>query len=409
MLSASTIATVKATVPVLKEHGETLTRYFYERMFKGNPEVQAFFNPAHQHSGSQQKALAGAICAYAEHIENPGVLMPAIELIAQKHASLGIKAEHYPIVGKHLLGSIKEVLGEGATDEVILAWGEAYQFLAEIFIKREGEIYAHHTDHHGWQGFDAFVVTQKQNESDTIQSLYLTSKNGGELPHFEPGQFLSVRVPGVCGHYTTMRNYSLSCKPGDPHYRISVKREPARCPAAPSGHVSNYLHDQIKVGDVLEIGPPCGKFILEKTEDASRPLVLISGGVGITPMLSMLHSALENHPGRTIYFIHGTLNSQTHAFRQEVQKLHEKHANLRLHVRYSNPSDMDLARLLCHDTGLLDMSLIKTLVRQTDADFYFCGPKPMMALFSQGLHDWGVATQHIRYEFFGPAEALAVK
>src|SRR4051794_22318349 len=106
MLSAETIAIIKATVPALRAHGETLTRHFYRRMFTGNPEVRAFFNPAHQHSGSQQRALAAAICAYAEHIENPAVLGAAVELIAQKHASLDVKPEHYPVVGEHLLASI---------------------------------------------------------------------------------------------------------------------------------------------------------------------------------------------------------------------------------------------------------------------------------------------------------------
>ena len=119
MLSESQLAVIKQTVPILQEHGETLTRHFYQRMFRENPEVLAFFNPAHQHAGTQQRALAGAICAYAQHIETPEVLADAVELIAQKHASLQILAEHYPIVGANLLAAIQEVLGEGATDAVI--------------------------------------------------------------------------------------------------------------------------------------------------------------------------------------------------------------------------------------------------------------------------------------------------
>src|SRR6187402_1149259 len=141
MLSQQTIDIVKSTAPILEQHGETLTRHFYERMFRVNPEVAPFFNPAHQAAGSQQKALAGAICAYAANIDNLEVLGGAVELIAQKHASLQIKPEHYPIVGQNLLASIREVLGEGATDEVIQAWGEAYGFLANILIGREREIY----------------------------------------------------------------------------------------------------------------------------------------------------------------------------------------------------------------------------------------------------------------------------
>src|SRR5688500_11965418 len=137
MLSPQVIGIIKATVPVLQEHGETLTRHFYRRMFNSNPEVKAFFNPAHQHAGTQQRALAAAICAYATHIENPVALGPAVELIAQKHASLDVKPEHYPIVGEHLLGSIRKVLGQAATDDVLKAWAQAFGVLADILIRRE--------------------------------------------------------------------------------------------------------------------------------------------------------------------------------------------------------------------------------------------------------------------------------
>ena len=141
MLSDKTMAIVKSTAPILQEHGETLTRHFYQRMFTHNPEVAPFFNPANQTAGKQQRALAGAITAYAANIDNLEVLGGAVELIAQKHASLMIKPEHYPIVGQNLLASIQEVLGEGATDEIIGAWAEAYGFLADIMIGREKQIY----------------------------------------------------------------------------------------------------------------------------------------------------------------------------------------------------------------------------------------------------------------------------
>src|SRR5687767_1094595 len=128
MLTERTIQIVKATAPAVAQHAEAITRRFYTLMFQGNPETKAFFNPAHQHTGGQQRALAGAICAYAANIDNLGVLGEAVELIAQKHCSLGVQPEHYPIVGKHLLVAIKDVLGDAATDEVIAAWGEAYGF-----------------------------------------------------------------------------------------------------------------------------------------------------------------------------------------------------------------------------------------------------------------------------------------
>lgn len=125
---------VKATIPVLKEHGVALTTYFYQRMFRGNPELTQIFNRSHNDSGKQPTALAMSVLAYAENIDDPSVLAPVITLIANKHASLGIRAEHYPIVGKHLLASIKEVLGDAASDELIDAWGVAYGVLADVLI-----------------------------------------------------------------------------------------------------------------------------------------------------------------------------------------------------------------------------------------------------------------------------------
>src|SRR5688572_3876153 len=142
MLSDSTIQIVKATAPAVAANAEAITRRFYLLMFKGDPQVQAFFNQAHQHTGGQQKALAGAICAYAANIDNLGALRPAVELIAQKHCSLGIMPEHYPIVGKHLLVAVADVLGDAITPEVAAAWGDAYNFLASVFIEREAAIYA---------------------------------------------------------------------------------------------------------------------------------------------------------------------------------------------------------------------------------------------------------------------------
>lgn len=153
MLTARQIELVKATVPVLREHGVTLTSHFYKRMLSGNPELLNVFNSAHQARGHQQKALAGAVLAYAENIENPGVLLSAVKHIASKHCTLGIRAEQYGIVGKHLLASIREVLGKAATDELIEAWAAAYGQLADLLIKVESDIYKDQTmAEGGWSG-----------------------------------------------------------------------------------------------------------------------------------------------------------------------------------------------------------------------------------------------------------------
>ncbi len=195
MISEKTIEIVKATAPVVAVHAEAITRRFYTLMFTGDPVTKLYFNPAHQQAGDQQRALAGAICAYAANIDNLAALGPAVELIAQKHCSLGILPEHYPIVGKHLLVAIKDVLGDVASEEVIAAWGEAYGLLAKIFIDREAEIYREQAAAAGgWNGYRRFVVDRKTPENEIITSFYLRPEDGGPLPAFRPGQYISVKI-----------------------------------------------------------------------------------------------------------------------------------------------------------------------------------------------------------------------
>lgn len=406
MLSEQTVAIVKSTAPILSEHGELLTRHFYKRMFEHNPEVASFFNPAHQAAGKQQRALAGAITAYAANIDNLEVLGGAVEMIAQKHASLLIKPQHYPIVGENLLASIREVLGEGATDEIINAWGEAYNFLAAILIGREGQIYRENAEKPlGWEGFKTFRVIRKVRESDNIASFYLAPADGSKLPDFKPGQYITVRV-ATPGGQTTMRNYSLSDKPGQDWFRISVKREDGADAATPSGYVSNLLHRIAEVGSELEIAPPCGEFFLDVTERHERPLVLLAAGIGITPILSILLAALDAMPERDVVLIHGCLNEQVQAFKPLLDKLAERNTRLKLHYRYSDPEKPGTLRAGHASTGFIDAPLIESLLPSRDADYFFCGPQPFMVSIYRELLQWGLPPSQVRFEFFGPRQEL---
>lgn len=408
MLSEQTIATVKATIPVLQEGGEALTRHFYERMFKHNPEVLPLFNPANQHEGTQQQALAAAICAYAANIDNLGVLGDAVELIAQKHVSLRIQPEHYPIVGENLLESIKEVLGDAASDDIINAWGEAYGFLADILINREAQIYTEQEDAPGgWKDFKNFKLVRKEKESDVITSFYLEPENGEKPPTYKSGQYITVRMPSPCGH-TTMRNYSLSDKPDQNHFRISVKREDGTNSNAPSGYVSNMLHNNIEVGHVLEIAPPCGEFFLDTEEKPQRPLVLLAAGVGITPILSILLTALETTPERDIIFIQANLHENNQAFKATLDALAAQHQNLKRHYRYSDPAPDGVTRIKndCVSEGFVDFDLIKSMIGTSDADYYFCGPKPFMVNLYHELLKSGAPANQIHFEFFGPRQDI---
>jgi nitric oxide dioxygenase len=368
--------------------------------------VKAYFNQAHQHSGGQQRALAGAICAYFSHIDNPAVLAPAIELIAQKHCSLGIQPEHYPIVGKHLLAAIRDVMGEGATDEILGAVAEAYGFLAEVCIDREAAIYRSQREAAGgWNGYRKFVVDRKVPENDIVTSFYLRPADEGELPSFQPGQYITVRVD----HPTTPtspRNFSLSDRPGLDHYRISVKREAAPSASQPSGLISNYLHDEVLAGDEVEIGPPCGEFTLPAEIDPTRPLVFLAGGIGVTPLLSMAKSLVHRRIAVPIQFVHAARHSGTQALASEIRDLRSAAGNVDVHVIYDQPLLDDMSTGRCDGIGTVDAAFLRDRTPHDRALYYFCGPGPFMRSVFGGLKALGVADERIRFEFFGPRQEI---
>lgn len=407
MLSPKTVEIVKQITPVVAANAETLTRRFYQLMFAGNPEVQAYFNQAHQHSGGQQRALAGAICAYFANIDNLEALGPAVNLIAHKHCSLGIQPEHYPIVGKHLLAAVKDVMGEAATDEIIGAVAEAYGLLAEVCIQREREIYREQREAAGgWNGYRKFKVARKVPENEIITSFYLTPADGGTLLDFEPGQYITVRIQHP-ETPTSPRNYSLSDQPGKGYYRISVKREPRPTSEAPDGLISNYLHDRVQVGDELEIGPPCGEFTLNPAKVGSEPVVLLAGGIGVTPLLSMAKSLVKQGAKGPVHFVQASRNSRFQALVDEIRELKlNGSGNVTTHVIFDHPLPGDLDQRKCDSVGTLDKEFLRTQTPYQQASYYFCGPKPFMQAVYSGLKALGVGDERIHFEFFGPRQEI---
>ena len=403
MLNLSVRELVKATAPVLREHGVTLTRHFYARMFLHNPEMKQIFNQGHQAAGTQQQALAMAVAAYAEHIDNPSVLMPVLTMVANKHISLGVRAEHYAIVGRHLLAAIREVLGEAANDELIAAWGAAYGLLAETLIGLENQGYQlAATQDGGWSGWRGFKVVRKVVESDEITSFYLQPADGGSVPSYKPGQYISLRVLVPQLGYMQPRQYSLSTLPGAGHLRISVKRE-AACEGKVAGMVSNLLHDQVQEGSVIDVAPPAGDFFLH--EERSRPVVLISAGVGVTPMLSMLEHLLARHGERKVRFMHACRHGAVHAFKQHVRDLGNRHPQLRSMVYYETPRSQDQAGIDYDLAGRIDVNALDDDMLQADADYYLCGPAAFMQAQKAGLQARGVPAESIHLELFGTGGA----
>lgn len=400
MLSATIRQQVKATAPILKQHGVVLTSHFYQRMFQHNPELKNIFNQGHQHAGQQQQALAMAVAAYAEHIDAPEVLLPVLERVAHKHASLGIRAEHYPIVGKHLLASIREVLGEeAAPDSLLEAWAAAYQQLAELLINLENSLYQRAaTQPGGWSGWRPFKVVKKQVESEEITSFYLQAADGGSLPAFQPGQYISVQRFIPEWGLSQPRQYSLSDAPGKDWLRISVKREDAR-DEAPAGKVSVILHAELAEGDILQVSPPFGDFVLHQERDT--PVVLISAGVGQTPLLSMLKHLLESGSQRPIRYLHAARHEAAHAMQQEVRQLAERHAQLQLRVFYETPASQDALASHAAQAGRIDAAAIHDHALQADADYYLCGPVAFMQQQHRQLREAGVEATRIHMEVFG--------
>lgn len=389
MLSQQHRAIITATVPILKEGGEALTRHFYKKLFNDYPQVVPFFNQAHQHHGSQQRALATSILMYAANIERLEALGPLVGTIVNKHASLQIQPEHYPLVGAALLGAIREVLGaEIATDAVIEAWGAAYGQLADILIGAEKQIYdANAAAEGGWRGGRAFKVISKTVESEEITSFVFAPVDGAQVLAHAPGQYISILVT-VDGQ-EARRQYSLSDVSNGSSYRISVKREQ-------QGKVSNHLHDAVHVGDTVTLFPPAGAF---KLVDSDKPLVLISGGVGITPTLAMLGAALRSK--RPVHFIHAARHAGVHAFRAHVDALAAAHPQLRRHYVYEQGEQGADA------TGYISRDhLASWLPASRDVEAYFLGPTPFMKAVKAHLRELGVPEAQTHYEFFGPAEAL---
>ena len=390
MLSEHHRDLVKATVPLLEAGGEALTRHFYSVMLDEYPQVRPLFNQAHQASGAQPRALANGILQYARHIDHLDALGPLVGQIVNKHVSLQVLPEQYPIVGSCLLRAIREVLGaEVATDAVIAAWAAAYQQLAELLIGAEEDVYAAAAAAPGgWRGARPFQVARKVIESDEIVSLYLQPADGGAVMAFRPGQYIGLKL--TIDGQEVRRNYSLSAPPNGSTYRISVKREAG-------GLVSNFLHDAVGTGATIDLFPPAGDFVLQP---GNRPLALISGGVGITPTLPMLHAAHEQN--RPVTFVHFARSAAVHAFRDWVDDLVTRSPQARRFYCHEEAGDMSVDA-----QGRVNADLLaRWLPQARDTDAYFIGPPPFMAAVKQALGELGVPPAQMHWEFFGPAAAL---
>ncbi|MDP6390337.1 MAG: MOSC domain-containing protein [Alphaproteobacteria bacterium] len=256
------------------------------------------------------------------------------------------------------------------------------------------------------EGFRTLVVDRIEPESENISSFYLVPEDGKKLPPFMPGQFLPLRLDIPGEPKPLNRTYSLSDRPGRDYYRLTIKREPPPKdrPDAPPGRSSNYFHDGLKPGAKLRVRSPRGKFYLDPK--ASSPVALVSAGVGLTPMISMLNAIVEAGTGRPTWFVHGARNGAEHAMGAHVRRLVEENEFVQAHVRYSRPDAQEMEGRDYDSEGHVDAALLERLLPDQDVDYYLCGPTPFMKSVFGGLLAGGAAEDRIHYEFFGPASAL---
>jgi ferredoxin-NADP reductase/MOSC domain-containing protein YiiM len=253
-----------------------------------------------------------------------------------------------------------------------------------------------------WPGFRPFALREKVRESDDVASFHLVPEDGKSLPQYLPGQYLTVRVaiPGV--ERPVVRSYSLSDVAGTDHYRLTIKRIASRLAdaRAASGSVSNYFHDRLAVGDRIEAKAPSGTFTIDVAQH-DRPVVLIAGGIGLTPLLSMLNGIVAANAPQETWLLCGVRNDREQIMRAYLEGIARTHQNIHLHIFHSRP-ERETDDPGIHG-GHIDLAAMQRLLPTNACDFYVCGPPSMMDAVTRGLESWGVPTDRVHTEAFGPA------
>ena len=390
MASPKTLEIVKATVPVLEEHGTAITTVFYKNMFNQHPELLDIFNETNQKLGRQQTALAMTVLAAAKHLDKLAVLLPQVTQISHKHRALQILPEHYPIVGHHLIGAIKEVLGEAANDDIIDAWTEAYDEIADVFIRLEKTMY----EQEMWEGFAPFKITKKVEAATDIAAFTVVPVNDDidlSKLSLSAGQYITVKADPEDSDHLALRHYSLYSATSDKGIQFAVRRDNRN---EHYGLVSNHLHDHLDVGDTILLSAPAGDFELNQDliQQNDIPLVLVSAGVGVTPILSMLEAQVTANPKRPIVWVYACQNKEHHAFDSKVNELLAAADNVEKHIFYFESGQ------------ILDEAWLANLPKP--ADIYVCGSMMFMESIIDGLMALDHGVDSVHYEPFGPKMSL---
>ncbi|GMA41489.1 globin domain-containing protein [Mobilicoccus caccae] len=397
MLSQQSTEVVKATAGVVAEHAVEITSRFYPHMFEAHPELLDIFNRADQELGEQAQALAASVVAYAVHLIDPDSpsFEPVLQRIAHKHVSLGITAPQYTIVGHHLMWAIGDVLGDAVTPEIAAAWDEVYWLFALQLVAEEAKLYAQHglDPENPWRDYR---VTDRidevgVDESAEVVTFVLAPVDGGEVPAHSAGQYVTVN-PVLTDGGTQPRQYTISSGPKSTTLQITVRRVRG-VDGAPDGLVSNHLIDNCPEGTVIPVSVPCGDVVLD---DSSDPLVLVSAGVGITPMAAIVDDLADRAPKRPVLMVHADASAGRHPLYDTVSASAGRLESVGSHLWYE---DLEGAAERGAVEGLMDLTDVEV---PENATVFMCGPLPFMRTVRRSLLDKGVSGERIRYEVFGP-------
>lgn len=385
-LAPAHVEIISATLPLVGAHIDEITTVFYRRMFDARPELlRNLFNRGNQAQGAQQRALAASIATYASCLIDPDLPHPAelLSRIGHKHASLGITADQYEIVHEHLFAAIVEVLGaDTVTAEVAGAWDAVYWMMARTLIELERALYAAAGVADGDVYRRARVVARVDDPSGAV--LLTVRSMAQPFATFRPGQYVSVGVTLPDGA-RQLRQYSLVNVPGDGDLTFAVR---------PLGEVSNWIRANVRAGDVLDVTVPFGD--LPDPEVHGRPLVLVSAGIGVTPMIGILEHLAAVAPATPVRVWHADRSAATHPLRERQRELVAALADATLEVWYEE-SDGEARE------GLLDVAEVELPV---DAEVYLCGGNGFVQSVRAQLQQRGVPAERLHCELFSPNDWL---
>ncbi|KMQ90278.1 dihydropteridine reductase [Lasius niger] len=387
-LSQKTIEIVTKCIPALEAHGIAIAKETYKGLL-ADKEIADLFNLSHQKDGTQPQSLATALLVYAQHIKDPSALKSMIARITEKHVSLNIYKEHYPYVGKALLNALKKVLGDAASQEILDAWGEAYWFLADVLIEREVEIYTKHAEQKGgWRGWRQFKVAEIKQECEDMKSFKLLPVDGEPVLKHKPGQYLGLKLE-IEGHGSQRRNYSISSAPNEEFYRLTIR-------TVKDGVVSEWFNRKVKEGVIFELSDPSGDFTLQH---ADAPIALISGGSGLTPMISMIGALAEKSTSGKLHYIHSVRTQETEAFRNYIRDLAGQ-GKLQADIFYTEGKKADEGTNLRTHEGRVSKDFFKNAL-PNNTICYICGPHDFTVAVIKALKAHGLKQEQLRYELFG--------